>query len=79
MFVMINAIDICNNKNLLFVEKDPCDPNPCKNEAQCVPTGDGSYNCVCPAGFKGLDCSRKSPNFIPMIFSDIYIKDGFLH
>lgn len=36
---------------------NPCSPNPCKNNGQCLPTGDSKlYKCVCPTGFKGNNC-----------------------
>ncbi|XP_033725973.1 fibropellin-3-like [Pecten maximus] len=38
-----------------FVIVDPCENNPCKNNATC--TGNGtSYVCECPAGFTGRFC-----------------------
>ena len=79
---MIKVITLINirtlNIPLYFPEKDACDPNPCKNNAQCVPTAGGSYNCICPAGFNGLDCSRKSPKSIPNGVSAIDMNDVFM-
>ncbi|NXA84781.1 FA9 factor, partial [Thryothorus ludovicianus] len=37
------------------VNGDQCNPNPCKNGAQCK-DGINSYVCWCPAGFEGKNC-----------------------
>lgn len=34
---------------------DPCDPNPCQNDAECS-VEDDRYYCRCPPGFEGLRC-----------------------
>jgi len=39
-------------------DKDYCNPNPCKNGANCTDTGSG-YVCVCAPGFTGSDCSSE--------------------
>ena len=53
-----------------FLEKDECTPNPCRNNAKCVPSiledesqelemndpSDLSYVCICPAGYTGKLC-----------------------
>uniref|UniRef100_A0A8C0J472 Delta like non-canonical Notch ligand 2 n=1 Tax=Chelonoidis abingdonii TaxID=106734 RepID=A0A8C0J472_CHEAB len=33
---------------------------PCQNGAECVYEGDGEYSCLCPEGFHGKDCERKT-------------------
>lgn len=35
--------------------ESPCDPNPCQNDGECIPDGDGT-SCVCPEGFSGDIC-----------------------
>ncbi|XP_055914618.1 cubilin homolog isoform X2 [Eupeodes corollae] len=36
----------------------PCLSNPCLNGGTCMDTGDGSYICVCPYGFRAPNCQR---------------------
>ncbi|CAL8308537.1 unnamed protein product [Lota lota] len=38
-----------------FVEKDPCQTNPCLHGGRCLQEGDG-YSCYCPQGFSGESC-----------------------
>ncbi|XP_063026938.1 coagulation factor IX [Melospiza melodia melodia] len=38
-----------------YVDGDQCDPNPCKNGAQCKDQIN-SYVCWCPAGYEGKNC-----------------------
>jgi hypothetical protein len=54
----------------LFLEKDKCSPNPCRNDGKCLVNAvedeslelemndpaDLPYVCVCPAGFTGKLC-----------------------
>ena len=46
-------------KNCEFEQK-PCRPDPCKNNGYCEhdEKTDSEY-CVCPYGFKGVDCGMK--------------------
>ena len=36
-----------------------CAPNPCYNEAECVPEAEWVYVCKCTAGFEGRHCENK--------------------
>ncbi|XP_038671352.1 adhesion G-protein coupled receptor G7-like [Scyliorhinus canicula] len=36
--------------------KDPCNPNPCKNNGSCIVTNE--YVCICPSDWTGIDCSE---------------------
>lgn len=42
--------------------KDACDPNPCKNKAQCVldPKNKNISTCVCPTDYTGKHCELKT-------------------
>ncbi|KAM9468408.1 delta-like protein C [Clarias gariepinus] len=33
---------------------------PCKNDAKCTNTGQGSYTCTCKPGFTGINCENKT-------------------
>ena len=39
----------------LFIEISKCLPNPCKNGATCLETGE-SYQCECPEHYNGAHC-----------------------
>ncbi|XP_065061709.1 MAM and LDL-receptor class A domain-containing protein 2-like isoform X10 [Rhopilema esculentum] len=41
--------------DITFSAVDPCASNPCQNGGSCSNSG-GSYMCVCPSGFTGLNC-----------------------
>jgi hypothetical protein len=36
---------------------DPCASQPCRNGGTCRPTNGNSFQCICPQGFSGTDCS----------------------
>lgn len=38
----------------------PCEPNPCKNGARCVPNGN-SYDCMCAIRYTGPTCAGNYP------------------
>ncbi|CAF0761809.1 unnamed protein product [Brachionus calyciflorus] len=40
---------------------NPCNENPCKNEALCVKESNEQYSCVCLPGFIGKNCDLKDP------------------
>uniref|UniRef100_A0A8C8VF98 Delta like non-canonical Notch ligand 2 n=1 Tax=Pelusios castaneus TaxID=367368 RepID=A0A8C8VF98_9SAUR len=46
---------ICDG-DMHICEREP----PCQNGAECVYKGDGEYSCLCPEGFHGKDCERKT-------------------
>lgn len=37
------------------VGRNPCQPNPCEYDGQCIASGT-SYDCSCPPGRKGERC-----------------------
>ena len=41
--------------SFLLIDINECDSNPCQNNGQCENTL-GSYYCVCPHGFLGINC-----------------------
>jgi len=38
---------------------DPCASQPCRNGATCRPINGNSYQCICPPGYSGFDCSTR--------------------
>ena len=37
---------------------NPCHPNPCLNNGQCMPNGMGGFHCLCPNDFTGSICEQ---------------------
>jgi hypothetical protein len=37
---------------------NPCHPNPCLNNGQCMPNGMGGFSCMCPNDFTGSICEQ---------------------
>jgi len=43
------------------IEKpDPCVPNPCENEGECISASEESFNCTCATGYEGDLCESLS-------------------
>lgn len=38
--------------------QNPCDPNPCQNEAECRSWGAVRRQCICRPGYTGVNCSE---------------------
>jgi hypothetical protein len=38
---------------------DPCASQPCRNGGICQPVNGNSYQCICPSGYSGFDCSTR--------------------
>ena len=51
---------------ILCTEKDPCHPEPCRNNGKCSHDGNGKTECVCPARFKGEKCEGKANNNVKL-------------
>ena len=43
----------------IFVDIDPCDPNPCNNGGACM-SNNGQAMCDCPPGRTGSTCGKYS-------------------
>lgn len=61
----IDLSDICKQicTFVLFyfrcdVVQNLCDPNPCKNDAECKSWGAVRRQCICKPGFTGVNCSH---------------------
>ena len=35
---------------------DPCESEPCKNDASCEADSEGGYKCTCKKGWEGENC-----------------------
>lgn len=61
----------CRQKRVCFINhtnylygfvcqaKDPCSPNPCHHDGQCLISGENDFECDCAKGYTGLKCERK--------------------
>jgi hypothetical protein len=38
---------------------NPCASQPCRNGGTCQPLNMNSYQCICPPGYSGYDCSTR--------------------
>ena len=43
--------------------KDPCIPNPCKNNSLCLPTENNNYSCLRSSMFSGYNINHKTKPF----------------
>ncbi|KAL9959813.1 hypothetical protein ACROYT_G033169 [Oculina patagonica] len=39
-----------------------CEPNPCLNGGNCINVGNSTFNCTCPAGIGGQNCTEDIKN-----------------
>ena len=56
IFVLIASI-VPFFSSAAAVYSQPCDSNPCYNNATCLANGNTSYSCLCLTGYTGFDCS----------------------
>lgn len=43
---------------LAFSAPSVCEPNPCLNGGNCSDTGNNTFNCTCPPGIGGVNCTE---------------------
>ncbi|XP_072330255.1 uncharacterized protein [Scyliorhinus torazame] len=53
-----SALPLTTTTRTLTTPKDPCNPNPCKNNGSCIVTNE--YVCICPSNWTGIDCSESA-------------------
>ena len=62
--------------NISRLGVDPCASQPCRNGATCRPVNGNSYQCICPPGYSGADCSIRKFSFCiahrRKIIDDVY-------
>ena len=51
-----------NHFIFLFVAASVCYPSPCRNGGNCTINGNGFYNCSCPHGIGGQNCTEGTWN-----------------
>ena len=42
-----------------YLDTDPCYPNPCQHNGNCLNDGRNAFKCNCTQGFKGYKCDSK--------------------
>ena len=47
-----------------FLDTDPCYPNPCQHNGNCLNDGRNAFKCNCTQGFKGYKCDSKFTAYI---------------
>jgi hypothetical protein len=48
-----------DSATLSYAGLDPCASQPCRNGGTCRPLNANSYQCICPPGYSGYDCSTR--------------------
>ena len=57
-YFFVFIISFCSYSALEAI-KDPCVPNPCRNNGTCSKGPDESFDCTCPEGFFSPLCTSK--------------------
>ena len=57
-YFFVFIISFCSYSALEAI-KDPCVPNPCRNNGTCSKGPDESFDCLCPEGFFPPLCTSK--------------------
>jgi hypothetical protein len=55
----VSLMIISTASALFFSGIDPCASQPCRNGGSCRPVNANSYQCICPPGYLGFDCSTR--------------------
>ncbi len=50
-------------KTCFFLGIDPCASQPCRNGGTCQPININTFQCICPSGYSGFDCSMRKFSF----------------
>ncbi len=65
--ILVNVVKIVSSYNHLKCFQhyscssgiDPCASQPCRNGGTCQPLNSNSFQCICPPGYSGYDCSTR--------------------
>jgi hypothetical protein len=55
----VSSIITSTASTLFYSGIDPCANQPCRNGGTCQPLNSNSYQCICPSGYSGFDCSTR--------------------
>jgi len=47
---------------MILTGTDPCSSQPCQNGGTCQALNSNNFQCICPPGYSGFDCSIRKFN-----------------
>ena len=56
---MYQLDNYAEKKHVLSVGNDPCASQPCRNGGTCQSLNGNTFQCICPSGYSGSDCSTR--------------------
>ncbi len=56
---IVSLITHLNSSTSFYAGINPCASQPCRNGGTCQSVNGNSYQCICPGGYSGFDCSTR--------------------